>query len=134
MSRDENDFASKGVAGSALGIAIGGLALALLNNGGLGGGLGGLFGGNARTAVAMDAEHRLARLEAGEAATAVAVAKDQHIARLETELATCMCIKGTPMLNPNQMADPYQGGTNVLVARHVSPYSGYCGTGYGTWY
>jgi hypothetical protein len=39
------EFASKGVAGSALGLAIGGLSAALLQ-GGNGGILGGLFGGN----------------------------------------------------------------------------------------
>lgn len=32
------EFASKGVAGSALGLGIAGLSVALLNNGGLGGG------------------------------------------------------------------------------------------------
>lgn len=49
MSRDEDKYASKGVAGTALGVGIGGLALALLNgsNCGNGGGLlGGLLGGN----------------------------------------------------------------------------------------
>lgn len=37
------DYASKGVAGSGLGLGIAGTALALLNNGN---GLGGLFGGS----------------------------------------------------------------------------------------
>lgn len=41
------EFASKGVAGSGLGLGIAGTALGLLNNGGNGGGvLGGLFGNN----------------------------------------------------------------------------------------
>lgn len=42
------EFASKGLAGSALGIGIGGLALSALNGGGCGNGgvLGNLFGGN----------------------------------------------------------------------------------------
>lgn len=40
------EFASKGVAGSGLGLGIAGTALGLLNNGGNGNGLlGGLFGG-----------------------------------------------------------------------------------------
>lgn len=39
------EFASKGVAGSGLGLGIAGTALGLLNNGGNGGLLGGLFGG-----------------------------------------------------------------------------------------
>ena len=38
------EFASKGVAGSGLGLGIAGTALGLLNNGGNGGVLGGLFG------------------------------------------------------------------------------------------
>lgn len=41
-----NDFASKGVAGTGLGLGIAGTALGLLNNNGGGGILGGLFGGN----------------------------------------------------------------------------------------
>ena len=40
-----SEYASKGVAGSGLGLGIAGTALGLLNGGGLGG-LGGLFGGN----------------------------------------------------------------------------------------
>lgn len=40
------EFASKGVAGSGLGLGIAGTALGLLNNGGNGGVLGGLFGNN----------------------------------------------------------------------------------------
>lgn len=43
------EFASKGVAGSGLGLGIAGTALGLLNNGGNGGLLGGLFGGDIRT-------------------------------------------------------------------------------------
>jgi hypothetical protein len=39
------EFASKGVAGSGLGLGIAGTALGLLNNGGLGGILGGGYGG-----------------------------------------------------------------------------------------
>ena len=38
------EYASKGVAGSGLGLGIAGTALGLLNNGGNGGVLGGLFG------------------------------------------------------------------------------------------
>lgn len=39
-----SEYASKGLAGTALGTGIGGLALGLMNNGGLGG-LGGILGG-----------------------------------------------------------------------------------------
>ena len=41
---DKDDFASKGVAGSALGLSIGALGLELLRNGGLGNILGGITG------------------------------------------------------------------------------------------
>ena len=53
------EFASKGVAGSGLGLGIAGTALGLLNNGGNGGGgLGGLFGNNNQTTVsALQAEN-----------------------------------------------------------------------------
>lgn len=42
---DKDDFASKGVGGTALGLSIGALGLELLRNGGLSGVLGGLTGG-----------------------------------------------------------------------------------------
>lgn len=46
------EFASKGVAGSGLGLGIAGTALGLLNNGGNGGGvLGGLFGNNNQATI-----------------------------------------------------------------------------------
>lgn len=46
------EFASKGVAGSGLGLGIAGTALGLLNNGGNGGVLGGLFGNNNQATIA----------------------------------------------------------------------------------
>ena len=46
------ELASKGVAGSGLGLGIAGTALGLLNNGGNGGGvLGGLFGNNNQATI-----------------------------------------------------------------------------------
>lgn len=49
-----NDFASKGVAGSALGLGIAGTALGLLNNGNCGNGLlNGLFGNNCNRGAEM---------------------------------------------------------------------------------
>ena len=66
------EFASKGVAGTGLGLGIAGTALGLLN-GGLGGlGLGGLFGGNAATL-------------AGGTALGVLSEKDARIAELTAE-------------------------------------------------
>lgn len=44
---DKDDFASKGVGNTALGLSIGALGLELLRNGGLGNLLGGITGGNA---------------------------------------------------------------------------------------
>lgn len=50
------EFASKGVAGSGLGLGIAGTALGLLNNGGGNGLLGGLFGnGNQNVVSALQA-------------------------------------------------------------------------------
>lgn len=51
------EFASKGIAGSGLGLGIAGTALGLLNNGGNGGVLGGLFGNNNQAVIsALQAE------------------------------------------------------------------------------
>lgn len=51
------DYASKGVAGSGLGLGIAGTALGLLNSNGCGNGiLGGLFGGNCASRTGFGAE------------------------------------------------------------------------------
>lgn len=59
------EFASKGVAGSGLGLGITGTALGLLNNGGNGGGvLGGLFGNNNQATIsALQAENSQLKAE-----------------------------------------------------------------------
>lgn len=59
------EFASKGVAGSGLGLGIAGTALGLLNNGGNGGGvLGGLFGNNNQATIsALQAENGMLKAE-----------------------------------------------------------------------
>lgn len=54
------DYASKGVAGSGLGLGIAGTALGLLNNGGLGG----LFGSNCAQNVIAEKDSKIAKLEA----------------------------------------------------------------------
>ena len=64
------DYASKGVAGSGLGLGIAGTALALLNNGGLG-----LFGNNSA-------------MLAGNAAVASLAEKDAEIGQLKAEKYT----------------------------------------------
>lgn len=56
------EFASKGVAGSALGLGIAGLSVALLN-GGLGG-LGGILGGGATNAYVDTLNSKIAELQA----------------------------------------------------------------------
>jgi hypothetical protein len=66
----ENHFASKGVAGTGLGLGIAGTALGLLN----GGNLGGIFGNNR---CACSEEHYINRYEAAQSA---------RIAELETEV------------------------------------------------
>lgn len=65
------DYASKGVAGSGLGLGIAGTALALLNNNGLGG----LFGNNSS-------------ILAGNAAVASLAEKDAEIGQLKAEKYT----------------------------------------------
>lgn len=65
------DYASKGVAGSGLGLGIAGTALALLNNNGLGG----LFGNNSA-------------MLAGNAAVATLAEKDAEIGQLKAEKYT----------------------------------------------
>lgn len=58
------EFASKGVAGSGLGLGIAGTALGLLNNGGNGGLLGGLLGGGNQNVVsALQAENSMLKAE-----------------------------------------------------------------------
>jgi hypothetical protein len=69
MVEVEKDYASKGVAGAGLGLGIAGTALGLLQNGSLGGILGGMGGCNSN--------HYVNRYEADQAA---------RIAELETEV------------------------------------------------
>lgn len=60
------EYASKGVAGSGLGLGIAGTALGVLNssNGGSGGILGGLFGnGNQNAVSALQAENAMLKSE-----------------------------------------------------------------------
>lgn len=67
----EHDFASKGVAGTGLGLGIAGTALGLLSNGNLGN----IFGSGTRVACSED--HYINRYEAAQSA---------RIAELETEV------------------------------------------------
>lgn len=59
-----HDYASKGVAGTGLGLGIAGTALGLLNNnGGLGGVLGGVLGGNNSGTMALFSENAQLKAE-----------------------------------------------------------------------
>lgn len=75
----ENKYASKGVGGTALGLAIGSLGAQLL-----GGGLGGLFGGNCDANCSEN--HLINRYELN--MTNELVAKDSKIALLESNIYT----------------------------------------------
>ena len=68
MVEVEKDYASKGVAGAGLGLGIAGTALGLMQNGSLGGILGGCNNGGSAYVTRYDAE------------------KDARIAELETEV------------------------------------------------
>ena len=68
----ENKYASKGVAGSGLGLGIAGTALGLLN-----GGLGGILGNNCNNNRGCSEDHYINRYEAEQSA---------RIAELETEV------------------------------------------------
>ena len=155
MSRDDNESNGNGKVPGwiGFGFGVGGLLAALGSNAnGNGGFLSGLFGGgnnNIQIAYMLDNERRLGRMEAVQAATATAVEKDARFdnARFdwmrretdyEIEAKTCRFIPGRLFLSPNEMADPYEGGRNVIVSRHYngegrcgySPCGGY-NAGYG---
>ena len=76
----ENKYASKGVAGSGLGLGIAGTALGLLNNGN---GLGGLFGNNNG---GCSEDHYVNRYELG--LQQELAAKDSKIGLLESNIYT----------------------------------------------
>lgn len=74
----DNNFAKKGVAGTALGIAIGAGALSLMNNGGLGN----IFGTNGKCGCSED--HTVNRYELG--MQQALAAKDSRISLLESNI------------------------------------------------
>lgn len=108
MEVERNDYASKGVAGSGLGLGIAGTALGLLN-GGLGNILGGGLGTNAVTSAAIPAmvgyaasrsascneDHTVNRYEAAQSA---------RIAELETEVK----LRDANTYTDGKMLDMYQ--------------------------
>lgn len=78
MNVEHKEYASKGVAGTGLGFGIAGTALALLQNGGLGGILGGGWGCGCNGGAAV----------AGGMGLAALAEKDAKIAQLSAELDT----------------------------------------------
>jgi hypothetical protein len=78
MNVEHMEYASKGVAGSGLGLGIAGTALALLQGGGLGGILGGGWGCGCNGGAAV----------AGGMGLAALAEKDAKIAQLSAELDT----------------------------------------------
>ena len=74
----DNNFAKKGTAGTALGIAIGAGALSLMNNGGLGN----IFGTNGKCGCSED--HTVNRYELG--MQQALAAKDSRISLLESNI------------------------------------------------
>lgn len=92
----EENYASKGVAGTGLGLGIAGTALALLQNGN---GLGGLFGNNNATLLATNAlaekDAKIARLESQQYAdrNTIELYKyvDAQFSAITNTLATLTC-------------------------------------------
>jgi hypothetical protein len=93
----ENKYASKGVAGTALGLGAGALGVELLR-----GGLGGLFGGMANAGCSHD--HLVNRYDAE---------KDARIAELETEVKLRDANTFT-MEEMNKMRNYFDGRINHL--------------------
>lgn len=60
---ENTEYASKGVAGTGLGLGIAGTALSLMQNGGLGNILGGCGGANAATLAISERDAKIAKLE-----------------------------------------------------------------------
>lgn len=141
-----DEYASKGVAGTALGFGIAGTALGLGLFNGCGNGLGGIFGkrncGENHHLAEMDYivgnERRIAGIEARQAAMETAVALDREYGRqitdLKIERAVCDKIPGSLFLAPDHIANPYRGSHHQLVSRQVPGCGlGACG-GYGGGY
>lgn len=45
---------------------------------------------------------------------------NRALTKAEIDAATCNVIRGVPYINPSQMADPYHGGSNFLMTRHLT--------------
>lgn len=116
-----HDYASKGVAGTGLGLGIAGTALGLLNNnGGLGGVLGGVLGGGNNTMALLSENSQLkaekytdkqvanlyeAKVRDDKELAVFANAIDKRVASLETALPLHMQIIDGKIAQTAQAAD-----------------------------
>ena len=131
MNVEHKEYASKGVAGTGLGFGIAGTALALLQNGGLGGILGGGWGGwgncgcgNAAAFAGKDAEIARLSSELDSYRNLIAVwdnlntkreATDKKVATLEAKCETMQYVLGTitKVVVPNTAVCPGWGAVTV---------------------
>lgn len=131
MNVEHKEYASKGVAGTGLGFGIAGTALALLQNGGLGGILGGGWGGwgncgcgNAAAFAGRDAEIARLSSELDSYRNLIAVwdnlntkreATDKKVATLEAKCETMQYVLGniTKVVVPNTSVCPGWGAVTV---------------------
>lgn len=134
MNVEHKEYASKGVAGSGLGLGIAGTALALLQNGGLGGILGGGWGGwgncgcgNAAAFAGKDAEIARLSSELDSYRNLIAVwdnlntkreATDKQVATLEAKCEAMQYVLGniTKVVVPNTAVCPGWGAYTVAPA------------------
>jgi hypothetical protein len=131
MNVEHKEYASKGVAGTGLGFGIAGTALALLQNGGLNGILGGGWGGwgncgcgNAAAFAGRDAEIARLSSELDSYRNLIAVwdnlntkreATDMKVATLEAKCETMQYVLGniTKVVVPNTSVCPGWGAYTV---------------------
>jgi hypothetical protein len=131
MNVEHKEYASKGVAGTGLGFGIAGTALALLQNGGLGGILGGGWGGwgncgcgNAAAFAGRDAEIARLSSELDSYRNLIAVwdnlntkreATDKKVATLEARCETMQYVLGniTKVVVPNTSVCPGWGAVTI---------------------
>jgi hypothetical protein len=134
MNVEHKEYASKGVAGTGLGFGIAGTALALLQNGGLNGILGGGWGGwgncgcgSAAAFAGKDAEIARLSSELDSYRNLIAVwdnlntkreATDKKVATLEAKCETMQYVLGniTKVVVPNTSVCPGWGAITVAPA------------------
>lgn len=92
MPTENNDYASKGVAGAGLGLGIAGTALNLMQNGALGNIFGGIGGGaNAATLAISERDAKIARLESEKYSDSKVQELYNYTVGQNKELSTFLC-------------------------------------------